>query len=242
MGWIIVGAIFVFLMILLMTSVKVRFEYSDGLRLKINWLFITPVRIPAKPRKRKRRKKTRKSAKRAAKTEKTAAVSDNAEAAKDNSGEKTAQSDGNTLNEQKPAPEKKKLNIGLGDIWEIVRLVWDSLGKPLKRLLRATRFYGFSLRIVCGGGDAAKAAMNYGRISAAAGMAQAFLESHFTMVKAEYDVNVDFLSEKTKAECVFTAKLTPMAVIAFGFWVLGRAVKNYLRRDKAKIAIKKLIK
>ena len=55
MGWIIAGAVVVVIMILLMTSVKVRFEYSDGLRLRINCLFITLVQIPAGTRKRKRR-------------------------------------------------------------------------------------------------------------------------------------------------------------------------------------------
>lgn len=246
MGWIIAGAVVVFIMILLMTSVKVRFEYSDGLRLKINWLFITLVRIPAKTRKQKRRnKKTKKAAEAVAETQ-GADTKELSEKAADSSEEnkQTSSDEKKTAGDekQKSGAEKKKLGIGLGDIWEIVKLVWDSLSKPLKRLLKATRFYGFSLRIVCGGSDAAKAALNYGRISAAAGMAQAFLEANFTMKKAEYDINVDFMSEKTRAECVFTAKLTPMAAVAFLFWVLGRAVKNYLQRDKAKAAIGKLRK
>ena len=106
--------------------------------------------------------------------------------------------------------------------------MWDSLSKPLKRLLKATRIYSFRLRVVCGGDDAAKAALNYGRISAVAGVVRAFLEGNFTVVKP--------------AECSFTAKLTPIAAVAFLFWVVGRAVRNYMQRDKAKIAIDKLRK
>ena len=53
MGWIIAGAVVAVILILLMTSVKVRFDYSDPgeLRLKISWLFVTLVRIPTKTKK-----------------------------------------------------------------------------------------------------------------------------------------------------------------------------------------------
>ena len=70
MGWIIAGAVVAVILILLMTSVKVRFDYSDPgeLRLKISWLFVTLVRIPAKTKKQKRRdKKAEKDVKSAAK-------------------------------------------------------------------------------------------------------------------------------------------------------------------------------
>ena len=69
MGWIIAGAVVAVILILLMTSVKVRFDYSDPgeLRLKISWLFVTLVRIPAKTKKQKRRdKKAEKDVKSAA--------------------------------------------------------------------------------------------------------------------------------------------------------------------------------
>lgn len=247
MGWIIAGAVVVVIMILLMTSVKVRFEYSDGLRLRINWLFITLVQIPAGTRKQKRRnKKAEKAAESVAETEASDTEKLSEEAA-EKSAESSAKSTESAVAAKKKesAPEKpakKKSRVGLSDIWEIVKLVWDSLSKPLKRLLKATRIYSFRLRVVCGGDDAAKAALNYGRISAAAGVARAFLEGNFTVVNPDFDISVDFMSEETTAECSFTAKLTPIAAVAFLFWVVGRAVRNYMQRDKAKIAIDKLRK
>lgn len=247
MGWIIAGAVVVVIMILLMTSVKVRFEYSDVLRLRINWLFITLVQIPAGTRKRKRRnQKTEKAAESVAETEASDTEKLSEEAA-EKSAESSAQSteSAGAAKKKESAPEKpakKKSRVGLSDIWEIVKLVWDSLSKPLKRLLKATRIYSFRLRVVCGGDDAAKAALNYGRISAAAGVVRAFLEGNFTVVKPDFDISVDFMSEETTAECSFTAKLTPIAAVAFLFWVVGRAVRNYMQRDKAKIAIDKLRK
>ncbi len=247
MGWIIAGAVVVVIMILLMTSVKVRFEYSDGLRLRINWLFITLVQIPAGTRKQKRRnKKTEKAAESVAETEATDTEKLSEEAA-EKSAESSAKSTESAVvaKKKESTPEKsakKKSRVGLSDIWEIVKLVWDSLSKPLKRLLKATRIYSFRLRVVCGGDDAAKAALNYGRISAVAGVVRAFLEGNFTVVKPDFDISVDFMSEETTAECSFTAKLTPIAAVAFLFWVVGRAVRNYMQRDKAKIAIDKLRK
>lgn len=247
MGWIIAGAVVVVIMILLMTSVKVRFEYSDGLRLRINWLFITLVQIPAGTRKRKRRnQKTEKAAESVAETEAsdTEKLSEEAAEKSAESSAKSTESAGVSKKKQSAPekPAKKKSRVGLSDIWEIVKLVWDSLSKPLKRLLKATRIYSFRLRVVCGGDDAAKAALNYGRISAAAGVVRAFLEGNFTVVKPDFDISVDFMSEETTAECSFTAKLTPIAAVAFLFWVVGRAVRNYMQRDKAKIAIDKLRK
>lgn len=249
MGWIIAGAVIAFIMILLMTSVKVRFEYSDDLRLKINWFFITFVSIPAKTKKQKRRnKKAERDAETAAKD--TAQAEESA----DSSGgeapvnsESTPHKVGNSgssgagvsgKKKSKSAPKSQKLT--LSDIWELVKLVWDSLNTPLRRMLKATRVSGFELNIVCGGDDAAKAALNYGRTSAVAGAAEAFLEGCFTMKKTRYSVSVDFMSEETTTECVFTARLTLIAALAFLFWVVGRLVRNYLSRKDAARAVDKL--
>ena len=102
MGWIIAGAVVAVILILLMTSVKVRFDYSDPgeLRLKISWLFVTLVRIPAKTKKQKSRDKkaekdVKSSAKAAAELEKS----------EDPGGGRTA--DPQTLNESKSAEQNK---------------------------------------------------------------------------------------------------------------------------------------
>lgn len=58
-------------------------------------------------------------------------------------------------------PKSQKLT--LSDIFALVKLVWDSLGKPLKRLLKATRVTGFRLDISVGGDDAADAAIKFGK-------------------------------------------------------------------------------
>lgn len=246
-GWIIAGAIVAAILILLMTSVTVRFEYSDGLRLKINWLFLNLVQIPAKTRKMKRRDK------KAEKDVKSAAVDE-----EKLSGETTdVRTGGAEEKKSSPEPEKspgKKAKkpkgstkdsadkLTLKDIRALVKLVWDSLSKPLKRLLKATRIYDFRLYIVVGGEDAAKAAIRFGEVNIAAGSAVAFLDGNFTLKKPDYYITCDFLSEETRAECSFTAKLTVIATLAFLFWLAGRAVKNYLARGDAAAAVGKLRK
>ncbi len=249
-GWIIAGAVIVFLLVLLMTSVKVRFEYADELRLKISWLFVPLVRIPARTKKMKRRdKKVKKDAEKAA--ENTAAAeeistgdtSDKESASgKKTSGEKTGAALAAEKKPEKKPGKKSGGKLTLMDIFELVKLVWDSLGKPLKRLLKATRISGFWLRIKVGGEDAAQAAIRFGAVNMAAGNALAFLDGCFTLKKPDFRIDCDFMSEETTYECDLTARLTLIAALAFLFWLLGRFVKNYLSRKDAAAALNKLRK
>ncbi len=245
-GWIIAGAIILFLLVLLMTSVKVRFEYYDGLRLKINWLFVKIVSIPAATKKMKRRnKKTEKDAEKAADSAEKAEEGGSPEEKKDSGasedkpgGKAEDKSSGKKSGKSGKSGEK----LTLKEIYELVKLVWDSLNTPLKRLLKATRIYGFRLNIVVGGDDAAKAAIKFGAVNMAAGSALAFLDGCFTLKGQDFNITCDFLSEETIAECELTAKLTVIAALAFLFWLAGRFLRNYLSREDAKSALNKLRK
>lgn len=239
-GWIIAGSIIAVILILLMTSVKVRFEFYDGFRLKISWLFLTFVRIPAKPKKKRRKKAKKSKSDSSGKTAENAAEQEKSPEAAEKTPE--TEKDENSPDSKADKKKKSKRKLGLEDIFELVKLVWQSLSKPLQRLLKATRFIGFRLNIVCGGSDAAKAALNYGRINIAAGAALAFLDGCFTLKNPDLNISCDFLNEETRMECEFTAKLTPIAALAFVFWVIGRAVRRYFGSKKAKSAVAKLRK
>ena len=140
MGWIIAGAIIAFVLILLMTSVRVRFDYADPgeLRLKISWLFVTLVRVPAKTKKQKRRdKKAEKDVKSAAEdaAEAEKAAGENPQPLNESgcAAKTKPQKQGSTPKSSKQVktakPKDQKLTIC--DIFALVKLVWDSLGKPL---------------------------------------------------------------------------------------------------------------
>ncbi|MBD5383612.1 MAG: DUF2953 domain-containing protein [Ruminococcaceae bacterium] len=251
MGWIIAGAVLIVLLILLLCNVTVIFDYGGDIYLRISYLFFTIVKIPAKKKKtRKKDKKVKKAAKSAVKaseadatgatdatgeTDKTAAESgavkaDSSDA--DKSGGKSAKA------EEKP--ENKKT---LGDIFEVVKLVLDSLGKPLKKLLKRTKISHFALEIVCGGSDAAKAALKYGGMNILVGNALGWIDSFFTLKPVDdLHIDVDFQSEKTTAECHCEARLTLIAALAFVFTLLGRAIRFYRSHGEAKSAVDKFIK
>lgn len=87
-------------------------------------------------------------------------------------------------------PKSQKLT--LSDIFALVKLVWDSLGKPLKRLLKATRVTGFRLDISVGGDDAADAAIKFGKTNMAAGAAACVPGRLFYAERPEVQCDLQF--------------------------------------------------
>ncbi len=241
---------------MLTRSVSVRFSYGeDGLKLKINWLFFTIIKYPAVKKIMKRRdKKAKKLVKAAAKDVESGDEGVGGEAAKPDTPKGTEKSDGKKdgsgkkgkadktkSDESEKSDDKNKLS--LSDMLEIARLVLDSLKKPLKKLLHRTRIYHLSINIMCGGEDAAKAAMNFGRTNIVVGNALGWLDTFFTL-KTPDDIHIDvnFCEEDTKTSVYFLAKLTPLAALAFVFTLLGRAYRYYRKNSKAAGAVRKLKK
>ncbi|MCI7692446.1 MAG: DUF2953 domain-containing protein [Oscillospiraceae bacterium] len=219
MGWIIAGSVFVFILLLTLGRVKIIFDYKDDVIFKVKYMFLPLVTIPAtKPKKQKSPKK-KKSKK---KTEGEAAE----EKPKD---EKTE--------EKKP---KKKMS--LEDIFEVLKLALDSLGKPLKRILKRTIFAHLALRISVGGEDAAKTAIKFGLMNMAVGNALGWLDTFFTLKKPD-DINItaDFQSEETKIDCYCEISLVAAAALAFVFTFIGRAIKYYFTHNRTRAAIRNLV-
>lgn len=148
---------------------------------------------------------------------------------------------------QKPAKdekseEKPKKKLSLDDILELVKLALDSLGKPLKKILKRVEISHLALNIVCGGEDAAKAAITFGTVNIAVGNLLGWLDTFFTLKPVdELSVNVDFESEETTADAYVEVKLTIAAALAFAFTFIGRAIKHYLTHEETRGAIKNLV-
>lgn len=245
MGWIIFGAVVLAIVLLLISPAALRFEYGDDIRLRISWLFVTILKYPAvKKKTRRRNKKTENAVKKAdAAAEKIADSTPEEKdggAGKANASEKTDKpaSGGDNTGKKKGAAK-----TSLGDIFEMVKLVLDSLKKPLKKILKRTRIHHLRLYIVCGGEDAAKAAINFGRTNILVGNALGWIDSFFTLKPAdEINITVDFQSEETKAEASCTVKMPLYAALAFLFTVFGRAVRYYRNHPEAQRALRKLTK
>lgn len=221
MGWIIAGSIFVFILLLTLGRVKIIFDYKEDLILKVKYMFLPLVTIPAtKPKKQKSPKKEKKSKK---KTE----------------GEVEEEKP----EDEKPDEEKKpKKKIAITDILEVAKLALDSLGKPLKRILKRTIFAHLALRISCGGEDAAKTAIKFGLVNMAVGNALGWLDTFFTLKKPD-DINItaDFQSEETKIDCYCEISLVAAAALAFVFTFIGRAIKYYFTHNRTRAAIRNLV-
>mgnify|MGYP002521136116 FL=1 len=213
MGWIIVGAIFVVILLLTFGKVTIIFDYKDDLILKVKYLFIPIVKIPAdKPKKEKKPKKPKKSKKKP--------EAENPEEAK----------------------EKPKKKPALEDILEVAKLAVNSVGKPLKKIIKRTIIDHLSIDISVGGEDAAKTAISFGATNFAVGSALGWLDTFFTLKKPDcINITADFASEETKIDCYCEIKLVLAAGIAFLFTFLGRAIKYFFTHDRARASIKNLV-
>lgn len=232
-GWYIAGGIILLIILLLAIPVVIRFEYGETLYLRVRYLFITLYRIPAKPKKPKKRKKQKKQQKQGETSDEAAAQAD--AQAQEKSG----------AAEEKPKKKKEKKEKDpriptLKEIFELVRTFFDSLGRPLKKLCRRIKICDFELYMICGGDDAAKAALTFGAVNLAVGNALGHLSSWFTVKDPHIDINVDFQSEQTTTECCCTVRLSALVVLIFAFNFLGRLIWRVLRNSVVMDYIRRL--
>ena len=228
-GWIIAGSIILFIIILLAIPVVVHFDYGADLRLKVRYLFITLYQIPEKPKKRRKKKPSKKRPKESTGTE--AAAVDNSANPAEASGAKT---------DEKPAKEKKKkekkpkdpTKPDLFEMLELVKVGVESLSKPLRKLCKRIRICDLNIKMICGGEDAAEAALNFGRMNLLISNALGWMDVAFTLKRPHMDINVDFQSEETVTECSCKVKLSALAAMAFVFTFLGRFISRALKNEK----------
>lgn len=255
MGWIIAGSILLVILILLLCTVTVTADYKsvteqsgqDGgeetakeepkLYLKIAYLCFTIFKLPAKELTEKQQaKKVAKEKKKAAKKAAKEAEKKSKEEAE--KAEKEAENaDGETAKDEK----KKKPKLTFDEILDLVRMVLDSLGKPLKKLLKRTTFSHLSLDILCGGEDAAKAAINYGTTNILLSAALNLIDVFFTLKAPDnLRVDVDFYKEKTELSAYCEIRLSLLAALAFAFALVFRFIGHYAKHREARRAMRKL--
>lgn len=228
-GWIIAGGIILFIIILLGIPVVVYFDYGAELRLRVKYLFITLYRIPAKPKKRKKKKPKKKKDKA---VEEKAPAAGNGDIPSETDAEKT---DAEPVKKKKK--EKKPKDPSKPDLFEIIELVkvgLESLSKPLRKLCKRIKICDLDIRMICGGDDAAKAALNFGRMNLLISNALGWMDVAFTLKRPHIDINVDFQSEETVTECSCKVKLSALAALAFVFTLLGRFISRALKSEKIK--------
>lgn len=215
-GWIIAGAILLFILVLLMSRATVIFDYSGDVYLKVSYFGITVFKIPGKKKAKKKAKKKK--------------------------DEKDDKADEEESDKKKKKSKKPKKPLPTFDeLMELLRMVLDSIGKPLRKILKRVTFSHLSFDAVCGGSDAARAAINYGTMNIALSAVLNLIDQFFTLkTPDDLHIGVDFYQEKTVIKCYCEVRITVGSALAFVFSLLGRAIKNYLGRRGARSAIGKL--
>lgn len=244
MGWIIAAAILLLIIALLACSVAVRFQYDKNgdITLKINYLFVTLYTIPARPKKKKAKKK-RVSPKKAEKGKAVSSEETDAPSAdedKANAADAAAEPQKKAVAVKKKAKQKKKNKLTLNDIFALIRLVTDGVLPPLKRLFKRIRIYDFCLYITCGGDDAAEAALNYGKTNIAVGAVLGNLDTFFTLKPYDVEIGVDFEAEETVTECSCMIKLSLLAALAFAATAIIRVLRHLKQHPDSERAVRKV--
>lgn len=235
-GWIIFSSIVLFLVLILAAPVVINIEYGRAVRLRVRYLFITLYRIPQKPKKASRRRNP-KGAPADISGENAAEQEISPQQEEIPAAQEASQSVQSVKPEKSPKQKKQKKPKNpkaptLSELFEIIRVLVNSLCKPLKKLLRRIEIRNLEIRVLCGGEDAARAALKFGAVNLAVGNALGFLGSFFTLKQPHVDINVDFQSEETKAECSCTVKMCMMIFVIFLFTFLGRLIVRALRSEK----------
>lgn len=214
MGWTIAGIIFIIILLLTLGKVSVMVDYGELLIVKIKYMFFPIFTLPQKKEAAEKPKKAKRK--------------------------KKEQKKKDEKPDDKENKEKKK--PALGDIIELVKAGVDSLGKPLKKILKRVEISHLRLNIVCGGEDAAKAAITFGAVNMAVGNLLGWIDTFFTLKPVdELAVNVDFESEQTTAKAYVMVKLTVAAALAFVFTLIGRALGHYFTHKETREAVKNMV-
>lgn len=230
-----------FIVLILAIPVVISFEYGKGIKLRVRYLFFTFYRIPAKPKKAKKKKADESLPQEAPPAEESAPEqaeeppTESAAEAPAEASEEAGQEDGKKAKKEKKQKKPKNPKVPtLPEIFELVKVFVDSLSKPLRKLLKRIKICDFDIRMICGGDDAAKAALKFGTMNLVVGNALGFFDSFFTLKNPHVDINVDFQSEETETEFSCKVKMCAMIFLMFVFTFLGRLIARMLGSEKIK--------
>jgi Protein of unknown function (DUF2953). len=120
---------------------------------------------------------------------------------------------------------KKKSKINFNQIKTLV----TSATPAVKRVFKGMKIRRFRFVYVCAGEDAAKTAIQYGKICAAVSSVLPLVQNIFDIKFDKIDVRLDFSVNKPYNEVKFKAKLRVYVLIAAAIIFL----KNYLKTSKS---------
>ena len=243
---IICGSILLLIIILLALSLTVKLDYENGdFSFKIKYGFVTIIMSPNSPRRIKRQKKKalkkkRKAERKKAKEEKkrlkmqektpvAQSETPSSEVPAENNRQETAEKD---KKEQKPPKkEKKKFNFDL----DLIQRLYRRASPHIKRIFKKIRVYDVYIDFVAGGEDAAKVALNYGKMNAFVNGGLTILDAMILLEVKEVVIEADFDKEKSDCFAHAVVKLRLSTLLHSAIWGFF-AVLSEMSRGRAPIA------
>lgn len=212
-GLVITGVIVGLIVLLLLSSLVLRVDITDEVRIKAGMLGIyRDLLSPEKEQKDAQKKKHKKE-------------------------KKSKRSEKKSKSHKKSDQERKKPKK---DFTETVYFVLDLLQamfSPVKFILRHIRLTNLRLHISIGGEDASNTALTFAGISTAVHNTIAVLKSHIVVRIQEVDIQPDFSAQKTVQDIQFCVRLRLVIIIAGGVGILYNMAKSTFagnRRGKNK--------
>lgn len=218
--WILLGILFFFALLLaLPLRIFLRYTEENGLQYRVKYAFL-PLADSEKPKKAEEV---------AAKKQK-----DTAEKPKKVSGG-AVQSLLSFLGlEDISSAANAKRAIDEKGLLEVLHGVTEAVGSLLKRtgrLLRKGVFKRFDLRIVCGDGDPADAALRYGTLCAAVYPLLTLLDSAMKCKRRKVDIRCDFDAEGMQASFDGQLNYRPWHFVCFVCGLLWRYLQSKIRKE-----------
>lgn len=218
---IVLGAIALFIFILLASSIRVDMEYDQVFKYRVKYLFFTFVKNPLSPRELKRKKKKEEKAKKKQDNEKKKKGAH----LKEKTDAKSKKSK-DTRQTQENAPKKPKMKFS----FDLIRRIIGRASPHVKRLFRKIRFSNVVIDITAGGDDAAKVAISYGVHCGAVHGLVTFLDSVISIKVDKISVKADFDLPKNEYYAKGTIRLRLSTLLHSGIWGFF-AVLSEIRKD-----------
>lgn len=225
---IVIGAIALFIFILLASSIRVDVEYDRVFRYRVKYLFFTFIKAPSSPKRARKKKKKKKDGQVKQQTDNKKASQAKQQADNKNDIQAKPQADNKkqTKSKKETPPEKPKMKFSL----DLIKRIIGRASPHVKRLFKKIRLSNVVIDITAGGDDAAKAAISYGvHCSAVYGLVE-FLDNVISFSADRISVRADFDLPKNEYFAKATIKLRLSTLLHSGIWGFF-AVFSELRKD-----------
>ena len=220
----ILAGIILLILLILFSPVVIKVVYDGKPKLRVGLIFPVfgiPIAEPKTDDPKKLRKLEKKQKKKEAKKQKKA------EKKKIKEEKKKAKKPASQTEEQ---PKKQNLVLkkikeeGLEGLIELLKQIADILKYAVKKITDHLIISKMDLKIALGGEDAAKIALNYGRIGSAVYPSVAFIQQHVKKCRHKETILPAFAQEEMKISLVLIIKIRPFFVISAA---MGSAVKAF---------------